>query len=120
MPQNRWTAIEWYKRAAAQGDTASGDEAKRLGNPMNNAGFYSNDEGTYFMSNGLHWLLSFPDPAGTLFRNKAERGAYVVKMRAGVSCQEALAAWHSRLSNYNSCRSGGGETCLAPGAQPHC
>jgi TPR repeat protein len=118
VPQNRQKAIEWFQRAAANGDSEAAYFAQELSSPGNFIGFRNVSEHDRIIGGKLRFGLIFQEPAGILFHNSRERDAYLGGLRREVDVSEATAMWNIRKSEYDACRSGGGSNCQPPGPRP--
>jgi TPR repeat protein len=128
VAQDRQTAIAWHRRAAASKDGQSAYWARWLSDPSNNIGFRNNDEHVMYVRSGLSLVygdLTRGDPAGILFRNEAERLAWLenkgVQVEHGAAQNAARvgrAEYERKKETYRACMNAGGGNCLPPGPPP--
>lgn len=91
VPQDRSVSRYWNERAFAHGDESCERWVRWLRDPTNNIGFRNEDEHALVIGNQLRTsgLLLGGDPAGMLFRNSAERIAWLRGFRNAVDQDEA-------------------------------
>jgi len=128
IAQNRQAAIAWHRRAAASKDGQSAYWARWLSDPTNNIGFRNNDEHQLYVRSGLSLVygdLTRGDPAGLLFRNEAERlawlenrGAQVEHGAAQNAARVGRAEYERKKEIYEACKDAGGVNCAPPGPPP--
>ena len=109
VPQNRNDAIEWFWRAEARGHPEGGRWGRWLRGVGNDIGVCSQRE------RDVMGMLSI-EPVGRRFRNAAERLACLSQKHADFERAGAWIDWDRRQRAYTRC--GGGQGCIAPGAEP--
>ena len=109
VPQNRNDAIEWFWRAEARGNKDGGRWGRWLRGIGNDIGVCSQRE------RDVMGMLSI-EPVGRRFRNAAERLAWLGQTHANFERAGAWIDWDRRQREYARC--GGGQGCVAPGAEP--
>jgi TPR repeat protein len=119
VPQDRSQAVAWFQKAGAGGNAQGVYFAHHLSDSTNFIGFRSEEEQAYVIANKLRFGLLFKEPVGELFRNSAQRNAYISQMRRDVDIQEARTMWNIRKSEYEDCVRNGGSPCVGPGPEPH-
>lgn len=109
VPQNRNDAIEWFWRAEARGNPEGGRWGRWLRGIGNDIGVCSQRE------RDVMGMVSI-EPVGRRFRHAAERLAWLSQTHANFERASAWIDWDRRQRDYARC--GGGQGCIAPGAEP--
>ncbi len=83
-------------------------------------GFRNADEHSLVIGGKLRYsgLLLGADPPGILFRNSAERLAWLSGQRRRVDPDEAATQWSIARQQYEECHNAGGSNCRNPGPPP--
>jgi len=116
VPQNRQEAIAWFKNAADQGDSEAAYFVEHLRNPSNFIGFRNAQEQAFV---GItHMTPDFSEPVGKVFRNSAERNAYLAGMRQNLNYQDQKLLYEIRVREYEDCRRAHKPDCHSPGPAP--
>ncbi len=102
VPQNRALALDWDRRAAANGNSQSAYFAKWLSDPSNNIGFRNAQERNMFPA--LPDNLIF-EPKGQTFHNSSERAAFLRAERRDYDQREADNAQRARYCESGKCAS---------------
>jgi uncharacterized protein len=114
VPLSLTDAITWYDKAAAQGDGDAGFAAKYLRDNHGLDGSSRDQEEQAMLGPLMKRMFPHAPPAGAVFRNKAERLAYV----RAVASDDARAAQQMehdmQQRRYDDCRRGGGQDCHMP------
>lgn len=121
VEQDRATAILWFSRSGAQGQSQGEYFAKWLSEPTNFVGFRTPAESAAVMGGKMRFAGDFlgGDPAGRLFRNSAERNAFLAAFSKSADFHEAQAHWGVQHNDFLSCQGkGGGSSCHNPGPPP--
>jgi Sel1 repeat len=118
VPQNRQNAIYWFQKAGAQGMGQGAYFGRWLSDPTNNIGFRNDAEHNLVIAGKLRFGLGASDPAGITFVNSAQRNRWLTGLRNDVDRSEAQTFWNINKSEYDQCRSAGGNNCLPPGPEP--
>lgn len=116
VPQNRAVAINWYQKAAKMGHAQGAYWAKWLGDYSNCIGFRNEQE-----QKALGFLRCAADPVGAVFRNSAERLAYLRekgrefdKAEAEILARQAQ-RWNAKTES--ACNAAGGVWMLSGSSQ---
>jgi uncharacterized protein len=103
VPLDLQTALDWYSRAAEQGDGQAKFFADYIRNNHGIDGSFLSDEEEQIYNNelpGLHTLGHLVPPAtGRVFRNKAERFAYIHQGIARILWAEFDACMHPAIGS---------------------
>jgi hypothetical protein len=118
VPQNRQNAIYWFQKAGEQGMQKGAYFAKWLSSPTNNIGFRNDAEHNLVINGKLRFGLGAGDPVGITFLNSAQRNRWLTGLRNDVDRSEAETMWKIGQSDYQHCRSTGGDNCRPPGPEP--
>jgi hypothetical protein len=118
VPQSRQQAIYWYRKVGNEDNGKGAYGANWLSSPSNNIGFRNDEEHNLVIGGKLRFALSSNDPAGITFYNSQQRIAWLQGLRNKIDFDETTTMWNIAASEYQSCRSTGGDNCHAPGAKP--
>ena len=118
MPQNRNDALNWDRRAAAQGDDEAAYFVRWLSSPTNNIGFRNPAERNLVIGYRMVDVVVLNEPAGRVFHNSAERNAYLVGVARRLDGDEAYSHWWMARAEYTQCESAHRSGCRDPGAAP--
>lgn len=118
VAQNRAEALAWLRKAAAQGDGEAQHFLRHLQDPTNFIGFRNEAERQAVLGNKLRFGLIGEEPVGMLFRNSAERNAYIMGARNRVDLHEAHVWWEIRKNEYDECQRSHSGYCADPGPEP--
>lgn len=112
VPQNRQETIMWYRKAADQGDGEAAYFAEHLRTPRNSVGFRTAQEQAFV---GItHMALNFNEPVGQVFRNSAERNAYLTGIRQSLNYQDQKLLYDIQAREYADCVRAQKPDCLRP------
>lgn len=107
-------AITWYDKAAAQGNGDAGYFAKYLRDSHGLDGSSRDQEEQAMLGPLIKRMFVHGPPTGAVFRNKAERLAYV-RAVASDDQRAAQQMWHDmQQREYDDCRRAGGQNCHMP------
>jgi len=115
--QNRKLAIYWFQKAAFQGHA----QARYFADHLLNGGFIGfrdEWEEAHVIAGKLRRGLLGEEPVGVLFKNSAERLAYIKDLRYRVDNYEAYLDWVYRMNDYQRCVDQGRSDCIHPGPPP--
>lgn len=118
VPQSRADCIDWDNKAAAQGDEEAAENARWLGSPTNNIGFRNVEERNLVIGYHMVDVIVLNEPAGTTFRNSAERKSYLLGVAQRLNRDEAYSHWWLARAEYNRCRASHRSWCRDPGPAP--
>jgi len=118
VPQSRREAIYWDKLAAAQGNRESAYYARWLSDPTNNIGFRNPSERNLVIGYRMVDMIVHNEPVGRVFRNSAERTAYLVGVARRLDGDMAYARWWRAKGDYDRCEATRRGGCVNPGPEP--
>ncbi len=116
--QNRKAAVHWFQKAGFQGHAQARYFAQHLLSRGNFVGFRDEQEEQHVIAGKLRTGLLWEEPVGMLFRNSAERLAYIKTLRVRVDRYEAYQAWVLRRNEYDECKRANRSYCSDPGPAP--
>jgi uncharacterized protein len=118
VPQSRRDAIHWDKLAAAQGNRESAYYVRWLSHPTNNIGFRNAEERNIVIGYRMVDMIVHNEPVGAVFRNSAERKAYLIRVARRLDGDMAYARWWRAKGDYDRCEAARRGGCVNPGREP--
>jgi TPR repeat protein len=105
VPQDRQQAINWYRRAAANGDPDGRYWAQWLSDLTNNIGFRDDVERSIVMdvAGRMRFAVGAGDPAGVTFHNSAQRALWLGGERERADKDEADVFRKMRQADRAAC-----------------
>jgi TPR repeat protein len=118
VPLNFQSAISWYEKAAAQGDSQAAYFGKYLRDNHGFDGTTRDDDERALLGPLVGRTVPFMPPVGLIFHHLAERQSFVKNEYLGQERAKAEAYYQIRLRQYKDCTAAGGNNCLPPGSPP--
>jgi TPR repeat protein len=118
VPQSRRDAILWDERAAARGNSEAAYYVRWLSSPTNNIGFRNAAERNVVIGYRMVDVIVMNEPAGTVFRNSAERNGYLLRVAQRLDGDESYSRWWLARAAYTQCESSHRSGCRNPGPSP--
>jgi TPR repeat protein len=118
VPQSRTNALHWDRRAAAQGNSEAAHNVRWLSNPTNNIGFRNAAERNVVIGFRMVDVIVQNEPAGSVFRNSADRNAYLLQVARRLSSDQAYSRWWMARAEYTQCEATRRSGCRDPGPSP--
>lgn len=118
VPQSRSDARYWDSRAAQHGNKEGAYFVRWLSNPTNNIGFRNAEEYNLVIGYRMPDVVVKNEPAGVVFRNSAERNAYLVGVARRLDSDQLYSRWWLARAEYTQCQSSHRSGCRDPGPSP--